>query len=201
METEYLVKQINLKDGNVLEIYQDTDAQNPRDTSYDEGNVAIIAAFAKNYGLCDKAVPFGSADFGSFDEMEMHIKKELRAIVCLPLYMYSHSGITISTTPFSCKWDSGQIGFVYTTAKRLSELGVNIKNDEDIVMYKERVKQMLLSEVNVFDQYLTGEVYSFSLKTKDGEELDSCHGFYGTDFKTNGILDHIDSEPINLDDL
>jgi len=29
------------------------------------------------------------------------------------LYLYDHSGITMSTSPFSCPWDSGQVGFAY----------------------------------------------------------------------------------------
>lgn len=33
--------------------------------------------------------------------------------VILPLYLYDHSGITISTGPFSCPWDSGQVGWIY----------------------------------------------------------------------------------------
>lgn len=33
--------------------------------------------------------------------------------VILPLYLYDHSGITISTVPFSCPWDSGQVGWIY----------------------------------------------------------------------------------------
>lgn len=30
-----------------------------------------------------------------------------------PIYAYIHGGITISTKPFSCSWDSGVIGYVY----------------------------------------------------------------------------------------
>lgn len=33
--------------------------------------------------------------------------------VILPLYLYDHSGITISTEPFSCPWDSWQVGWIY----------------------------------------------------------------------------------------
>ncbi len=35
--------------------------------------------------------------------------------VVLPVYMYDHSGITISTTPFRSKWDSGKLGFIYSS--------------------------------------------------------------------------------------
>ena len=196
-----VIKSVNLKDGNVLEIYQMTNPQNPRNTDFDEGNIGTIAAFHKSYSLADANVPFKSDDFESWDEMESHITHTLRAIVSLPLYMYDHSGITIATTPFSCAWDSGQIGYIYTTAKRLSELGVNIKDDEDFETYKNRIKKSLEAEVKTFDQYVTGDVYGFEIKDAEGEYVNGCSGFYGDDFKTNGLLDNIGSEPLNLDDL
>ena len=42
-------------------------------------------------------------------------------VVYLPLYLYDHSGITISTSPFNCSWDSGQVGWIYCTKKRFLE--------------------------------------------------------------------------------
>jgi hypothetical protein len=42
--------------------------------------------------------------------------------VCIKdLYLYDHSGITISTSPFSCGWDSGQVGFIYLTRQKCEE--------------------------------------------------------------------------------
>ena len=40
----------------------------------------------------------------------------------LPLYLYDHSGITMNTTGFNDRWDSGQVGFIYTTKDRVTEL-------------------------------------------------------------------------------
>jgi hypothetical protein len=41
---------------------------------------------------------------------------------------------------------------------------------------------------------LTGDIYGFSLETVDGEELDSCWGFYGSDPEKNGMKDHIEEK-------
>ena len=38
--------------------------------------------------------------------------------IVLPVYLYDHSGIRISTSPFSCPWDSGQVGVIYCTKKK-----------------------------------------------------------------------------------
>ncbi len=47
------------------------------------------------------------------------------AHVALPLYAYSHGGVTISTSPFGDPWDSGQIGAIYAErAAVLAEFAV-----------------------------------------------------------------------------
>ena len=55
------------------------------------------------------------------------------------------------------------------------------------------------SEVQIYDQYLRGDVYGYNLYQADPpigeedepewEEIDSCWGFYGTDIIENGIAD------------
>ena len=51
-------------------------------------------------------------------------KKELMKIaerkhLILPVYMYEHSGIALSTGSFSDNWDSGQVGWIYTSHKNI----------------------------------------------------------------------------------
>ena len=37
----------------------------------------------------------------------------------LPLYLYDHGGITMSTNPFSCPWDDGgQVGWIYASKQK-----------------------------------------------------------------------------------
>jgi len=121
----------------------------------------------------------------------------------LPLYLYDHSGITMRTTPFSCPWDSGQVGFIYVSRKRAAE-----EWGEDFIDV--RVLAGLVAEVEEYDQYLTGNVYGFeieeaeafektSLKTGWTEEVDEwndynrCGGFYGRDPEKNGMLDNVEA--------
>ena len=44
------------------------------------------------------------------------------------------------------------------------------------------------------------DIYGFELIGPDGEEINSCWGFYGSDWKTNGMIDHIHKEDLP-DDL
>ena len=123
--------------------------------------------------------------------------------ISLPLYLYDHSGITMSTGSFSCPWDSGQVGMVYVSYDKLDEelydesrYPLTIPTTPETV-YQTRYDHaiaILKGEVEVYDQYLCGDVWGFVLVDEDGEELDSCWGFYGDDYRTNGILDHISSE-------
>ncbi len=58
----------------------------------------------------------------------------------------------------------------------------------------DKVKSYLLAEVEVYDQYLRGEVFGFTLEDIEGNEIDSCWGFFGSDFQENGLLDNIGLE-------
>jgi hypothetical protein len=88
----------------------------------------------------------------------------------LPLYLYDHSGITISTAPFSCSWDSGQVGFIYCSRQRINE---EWNGDW------EAAERYLKGEVETYDQYLRGDVWGYVIEDGEGNELDSCWGFYG----------------------
>lgn len=93
----------------------------------------------------------------------------------LPLYLYDHSGITMSTTGFSCPWDSGQIGWIYASKESIkAEYGCNDLTPE----IREKAEKLLRGEVEYYDHYIRGDCYGFQLY-KDDEELDSCWGFIG----------------------
>ena len=111
-------------------------------------------------------------------------------LIALPLYLYDHSGITMNTTGFSCGWDSGQVGFIWVSQKQAQDQWPTTDGETEYD-WQERVKRYLEGDVSVYDQYLRGDVYGFVVEDEDGEELDSCWGFYGSDIATNGILAHL----------
>jgi hypothetical protein len=189
-------KTLDLKDGGVLEIHYDQNGESPR--SWD--NLGTVAAFHKRYDIGDK-VDFSSDDFNGWDEMKAYIKKKYKPIAILPIYMYSHSGITINTTGYSCPWDSGQIGFIYVTQKRIDAMGCTIDNGETWDMYVERMENYLRGEIETLDQYVRGDVYGYIVKDAEGEQEDSCWGFYGDDIQTNGMLDYVGEDRIKLGEL
>jgi hypothetical protein len=56
------------------------------------------------------------------------------------------------------------------------------------------INQIFKYEVEEYDKYLTGDIWSFNLVDTEGDSIDSCGGFFGTDWLTNGIADHISNE-------
>jgi hypothetical protein len=176
-----------LKDGRSLEIIQDQDPMNPR-TEFD--NMGTMVCFHKRYVMGDKH-NYKHENFAGWEDMRKKLTNKLKLAVILPIYMYDHSGVTISTKPFSCPWDSGQIGFIYVTKTSVREEYKVSRMSKKVI---ENVTKCLLAEVETYDQYLTGDVWGYKLYNENGEEGDSCWGFFGDDVKKNGILDNVNGE-------
>jgi len=154
-------KEIN---GYVIEVDIDNDPESPREWN----NLGTMICFHGRYSLGDKH------DYREPYDFEKELKQIRKNGVVLPLYLYDHSGITMSTKPFSCRWDSGQVGYIYVTKETiLKEFGGKILTKK----LKENMIKHLICEVEVYDKYLRGEVYQFTIK-KDNEIMDSCCGFY-----------------------
>ena len=219
-----------------IKIEYDADPESPRRWE----NISTMLCWHDRYDLGD-ANPYKSRDpheamlsiisdynedfADQLDEKDLKGKEYYAAIeeefekyhVVLPLYLYDHSGITMSTGSFGCRWDSGQVGFIYISHKTANnELGGPEFEDKTTwtTSKSERCRKMLEGDVRVYDQYLTGQVYGFTIEKLiyefeipieeidvEDDKLpwkhdDSCWGFYGDDIdgdEANGILDHIGS--------
>jgi hypothetical protein len=163
----------------LIEVIQDESPESPREWD----NLGTMICFHGRYNLGDKH-DYRSGDYSGWDEQRKDIEKKENVCVILPLYLYDHSGITISTSSFSCNWDSGQIGWIVVSKENVrKEFGVKRITKEII----EKVTNILEGEVETYDQYLTGDVYGYRIskvtKCEFGhehkEEVDSCWGYYG----------------------
>jgi hypothetical protein len=155
----------------IIKIYQDESPYSPRE----DDNLGTMICFHRRYNLGDKH------NFSVEEAQDMTKGKD---IISLPLYLYDHSGITMNTTGFSCRWDSGCVGFIYVTKEQVRKEYDVKKITKDII---EKVKKVLEAEVKVYDQYLTGDVYGYQvfevskceLGHEHEEEVSSCWGYYG----------------------
>jgi hypothetical protein len=136
--------------------------------------------------------------------IDKRISKEIeKHFIILPLYLYDHTGITISTSPFSCPWDSGQVGFIFVSKDKVKKhFGYKHLTKKRI----NNIIKILKDEVKVYDQYLTGDIYGFKYEYKYPfsfeNEGSSCWGFYGDNWKENGLIDYLpdDIKPL-IDNL
>lgn len=149
-----------------LSIVQDEHYDSPRDWD----NLGTMVCFHNRYDLGDK-------HNYSIEEAQSLLKR--KDVLALPLYLYDHSGLSISASSFSCQWDSGQVGFIFVTHEKIKK-DFNVKRLTKKVL--ENAKKSLLSEVKAYDQYLTGDVYGYSITDANGEHIDSCYGFFGYEY-------------------
>lgn len=113
--------------------------------------------------------------------------------VWLPLWLYDHSGITMScgtrTGQYADEWDSGQVGWIIAMKdKVMKELCVPESE------WRDRALKTMKDDVQIYDQYLTGDVYGYTLYEKNGdewEESDSSWGYYGADIVASGMIEEL----------
>ncbi len=162
-ETEY--KGYNIK------IKYDEDPIDPRSND----NIGKMVCFHGRYNVGDKH-GYRDEDFNGWNELRAQLIKDYRNDIILPIYMYDHSGITVSTTPFSCRWDSGQVGFIIVDRKMLLACrGVKRITKKE----KETLFEVLKSEVKEYDWYITGDAYGYCIEDEDEEEIEACWGYLG----------------------
>lgn len=194
------------KKGNkyTLRVEQDDMTESPREWD----NVSKMICWHRHYNLGDKhnyddsfefllgvAKEVGIFNDDMWDMTDAEIMTELRkddSVCIVPLNLYDHSGISISTSngyPYNDPWDAGCVGFAYITkAKAMKELrehevdenGHRIKvehkhpNGNVTYSYKTkpltdetwraRAREIIDAEVETYDQYLRGDVYGYILE-------------------------------------
>ena len=169
-----------------LEIFDDINPCSPREFD----NLGTMVCFHRRYHLGDET-ELKSSDFSSWEELENYLYKEENALIAIPVFMYDHSGLWINTTGFSCPWDSGQVGYIYISKEKVRREYSCKRISKKL---KEMIREMLCSEVDLYNDYLSGNVYGFTLTDKENaEEIDCSCGFYGTDYIENGIFDYVSS--------
>jgi hypothetical protein len=94
--------------------------------------------------------------------------------------MLDHSSIWVSLRDFNDQWDSGQIGFIFTTRKTVKEYGIKEKD----------IEKAIQGEFNKWKAYMEGNVYSYLIEKKvkcnccnhtDYEFIDSLSGIIAED--------------------
>ena len=162
--------------GFKIKIIQDECPSNPIEEW--DGNVRY-ALNHRNYRL-QNDTDLNTKDYGSWDEFKQALIKKYRPLAILPVYMYDHSGQTISTSPFSCKWDSGQLGFAFINKECLKEWGYKSRKGFEKCA-KQTLEKAIEQNVALYDDYIQGNVWGYEVEDAEGDQIDSCWGYYGDD--------------------
>jgi hypothetical protein len=174
VDTEFKVGDLTVK------IEQDENPGSPRE---DWDNLGTMVCFHRRYNLGDKH-EYHASDFSGWGDARERFVKQGAAII-LPLYLYDHSGLRMKVGSFQgllpgghAEFDSGQVGFIYVTKEKLREEYSTKRITKKIL---EKAEKVLRSEVETYDQFLSGDVWGYTIEDQEGEHVDSCWGFYGFD--------------------
>ena len=150
-----------------VKVVQDDNPTNPR-TEWD--NLCTMVCFHRNYNLGDMKHGFTP------ESIREYLEENKKTVFYKPLYLYDHSGITISTGAFSCPWDSGLVGYIYVERDKFLEAFGYKKMTKKA---KESLEALLIGEVKDYDNYLTGNVYGYMVEEEEENCVESCWGFNG----------------------
>lgn len=125
--------------------------------------------------------------------------RSINAIAAAPLFVYEHSGITMScgtlrmvNDPLTrddirstgrfmgddAGWDTSFVGLIVFTEESLEPCcGTDPKYRTE-----KWLSECAESEVRVYAQWLEGDVYGYSIEDANGDHLDSCWGFIGYEY-------------------
>lgn len=114
-----------------------------------------------------------TSDVANVDEHMEAIKKRIKAdtgetvVYISPVTKYEHGSVAYSLGT-KHGFDSSNNGFYIVTKETLKECGTKKK---DIV-------PCITAEIETYNKYVNGEIYSFILYDENGNIEDSCSGFY-----------------------
>ena len=178
MLSDYLYKTEEYR-GYTINVYYDTDPQSPREWD----NLGTIYSNSRNYDPDKHSIDEILNDEGT--GLSDEFKKNY---IWLKIRGYEHSGLTISCNggyPYNDPWDSGLFGIIAVSkADAIKEYGKKICTKE----VRERALRCLEGEVETLDMYYTGETYGYVIEDEDGCEIESCWGYFGSEWVDKDII-------------
>jgi hypothetical protein len=119
-------------------------------------------------------------DFGGLNTSDAPEEGSEDWAFLFPLYGFSHGGQCVSISPYGCKWDSGQIGFVGITKDSLKNYFGKDKTEKEA----RGCIEAFLTDLNF---YLAGDAWVVQIQQKTcdkcdtWETIESVGGYFGRD--------------------
>jgi len=189
MSNETDLARYQLANGNTLRIVRDDSPESPREWS----NLGKLFLFSNKNGNIDEFEnEIDLENCKDWEDISEKFREMYEGCIIKNVYVYEHGNVVYRTTPFGCPFDSWQAGLIVCTPEDAKTAGF------DPIKDAEKIEKGLISEVVVFSMWRNGEIYGFIEEDQNGDHVNSCFGFYGSDPKENGMVDHLDSEIIEI---
>jgi hypothetical protein len=157
--------------GFTVKIYPDRDAPSPREWD----NISVIACWHRSLRLGDRQIQGTASDR---DRASFVAELGERVLAILPVWIYQHGDVALAAcndNPFSCRFDSGQVGWAYVTESSAKKVGCEGLTEGT---YLEYIRQ----EVADYDRWGRGLFCGFVVEDEDGDEVESCWNFDDVDY-------------------
>ena len=163
------------KNGYKVTIEQDTDPSSP--SEYQDEHAFIATTNNRYFTVAGPNGETASTLGANLEEWEKtHHVYKLNALI--------HGDVRLSITSdlkqYYMGFDSGQIGFLLVT------------RDESEIPEPQKYAEGMVEEWN---QYLSGDVWGFTIEDGEGNHIDSCWGFYGFDYAKSEAFDAVPDNP------
>lgn len=161
-----MIKQEYINEDLRVTVDYDSDPLSPREWD----NFGIITCPRQGkYSLADKDHAFDLNDFNTWQEVEADIRDNKDGVLIFPLGIYDHSGLSLYIGSKHDRWDGGQVGFIYCTKEDMKNEGIDEAKAEEI----------LRAEIDTYDAYLKGEVYSYRIEIREKCSCGECEAWVG----------------------
>lgn len=107
---------------------------------------------------------------------ENHLREDY---ICVVVYAYIHSGISLSVSdgwPYNDRWDGGLGGVMACTMEEARKWFDKRLTDEEV---RKEAVELMKQEVKTLDDYCQGNVFWCEVLDEEGGYVDSCGGFVG----------------------
>lgn len=185
-----VIEREEVEDGFTVEIVYDEmggEYANPREWD----NLGVMACDYRGYSLGDEEANLGQYE-GTLNDYLRELVEERGATVILPLFVYEHSGITMSAGSNVAEsvtaadvaargrfigddagWDTSTVGFIFDTTETREACGTP----------PERIEDALRGEVATYAQYLEGDIVGWVVRDISGDVVESAWGHFPDDSK------------------
>ena len=159
-------------------------------------NLGSMVMFHSRYTLPNEG-NYNKNDYNSWNELRKAIIRKENPAVILPIYMYEHSGVALKVGSFQgllpqghAEFDTCMVGFIYISkADARKEYGWK----QITKTRREQLEKYLTGDVEIYSQFLNGEVFGYVITDADDEEIEAdgsqSWGYYGYDHEKSGLIE------------